>query len=213
MLPRHRNTALITSVVLGAGLILSSCTGDPRSAAQDANSDAAAPAKTSQNADQSPEPVLKAAELDPVSTEPAALTKVEEIGGMRLKIDRSEINVDGLVEQAGAGGIVMFYDPTCESCADLSAGVKAAGHELIRAPVAFYAQNGLELVGREICRLKDQQDPSEDCAVSTAGMTKNTGWLMRHGIVDLPVLVLPNGWLVEGLSGDAQLTELLAQNG
>ncbi|MGB0906894.1 MAG: hypothetical protein ACPGVT_05315 [Maricaulaceae bacterium] len=139
------------------------------------------------------------------------LEPIREAGAMVLKIKTGEIQTSGFMSRKHPDDVIVFTDPTCESCMDMGQLLKDKGLSHVIAPVAFYSENGLERVGSKICADRGFDDPSDNCDALVSGMVKNTSWLMRHGIVDLPVVVMPNGWMVEKVRDPSDLSALLSE--
>jgi len=126
-----------------------------------------------------------------------------------IKVNHDEINPDGMTIHNQEMDVIIFNDPSCESCPTIQKQFKTIGIEYSFAPVAFYSENGLDKVGATICNQKGLEDPSEACSKLVKGMVENTGWLMKQGAVDLPAVLLGNGWLLESLSETSDISAIL----
>lgn len=134
---------------------------------------------------------------------------VEEAGGMVLKIDPEELSVDGFMAVPNGDSLTVFYDPSCADCTDITMFIDIPDVDIIPAPVAFYSEDGLTVVGDKICEERGFSDPSEPCDQLVSGMRANTKFLMLAGIVDLPAVLLPNGWLHENITSKDQVHSML----
>lgn len=141
----------------------------------------------------------------------ATFAEISKAGGMVLKVDVSEIDKAGIL---GTGDITVFFDPTCETCPDLDDALTAQKISFKKAPVAFYKENGLDLVGAFLCKELSLENPSDDCTLKAKSMINNTNWLMRQGVVELPAALLPSGWLLEDVQeGDDFQTRFKGDQG
>lgn len=149
---------------------------------------------------------------DPVATSNGDFSEsfeaVSEAGGMVLNVDASIFDDSGFMSLASAGDVILFEDPSCSECSDIKPLLAEQGIGFVLAPVAFYSENGLDLVAANICEAKELESSSEGCANLIRGMTANTGTLMVQGIVDVPSIMLPNGWLIEGVSKKSDIARL-----
>jgi len=136
-----------------------------------------------------------------------------DIGGMVLKVDISGVNEAGLMSAPSGGDVIIFEDPTCEGCSDAGPLLSSQGVSFVKAPVAFYSENGLDKVGKEICAAKNLEDPGEACAALVVGMMSNTKFAMLQGIVDLPAVLLPSGWLIESIDDETDVKSLIRERG
>jgi len=134
---------------------------------------------------------------------------VLEAGAMVIKLDPAEFDYSGVTGTLSGDKALIFYDPSCQDCMDLSALLKSKSIEHIFAPVAFYSEDGLNVVSALACKSEGLEDASEACERFSRGILNNTKTLMLHGIVDVPALMLPNGWLIENLGHELSLDALL----
>jgi len=179
---------------------LAACSAPSNEASDNVAKDALDPVKVAEQT--LVEPNLVASEKpikssDPSSQYKAAISEIATQGAMVLKVDTSIFNADGYLTELQAGKAVLFTDPLCDTCLDGAQRLKEDGIDYVVAPVSFYAEDGLDKVGAYICEAKGFEDPSDNCAAAVKAMTNNTGMLMREGIVELPAVMLPDGWLFE----------------
>jgi len=136
-----------------------------------------------------------------------------DIGGMVLKVDIAELDRAGLMSAPSGDDVIVFEDPTCAGCSDAGTLLSSQGVSFVKAPVAIYSENGLDKVGKEICAAKELQDPSDECSALVEGMMANTKFVMLQGIVDLPAVLLPSGWLVESIDDETDVKALIRERG
>jgi len=137
---------------------------------------------------------------------------VSEAGEMVIKLDVKELERSGFMSAPKRDSLLVVFDPSCEGCPtpeDLTVGIDL---DVVEVPVAFYSENGMDLVGAYMCKTLGLEDPSEDCAAKVKGMVSNTGYFMSQGVVELPAVMMPTGWLVESVQGPEQLTALLKES-
>lgn len=125
---------------------------------------------------------------------------VNSAGGMVIKLSVDELNSEGVIGAQKEDSLYVIYDPTCDTCAAPESLVEGHELELARVPVAFYAQNGLSEVGDYICQEYELEIGSKDCGLKSKGVVENTRYFMVQGIVDLPAVMMPNGWVVEAVN-------------
>lgn len=150
------------------------------------------------------------------SSSPSAVFKdsyesVSQAGGMVIKLDPAEFDFSGVTGSLRAETALVFYDPSCDECLDLSSLLELKNIDHVMAPVAFYSEDGLNVVGAIACEEQGLSDPSEACDAFSRGVRNNTKTLMLQGVVDVPSVLLPNGWLIENVKSEGDVAALLKE--